>query len=433
MSRNGVHNRRHQGRKRVAGIMNNHRFLTICLLFSACFIFFICPNAFSKSTNELREIRKELGSDSLRIVAELTSPFEYTEGRLSNPERLYIDIKNSRISKNFKNNASAAEPFLRGIRVGQYNLTTTRIVFDLQAGDYRFDIVSHKLPSRLVIEFYQREKSGYQPPLKARNNEESTFKRKIVIDPGHGGHDPGAVGYNGLYEKTVVLDIALKVRNIMMHENSSYDVILTRDSDIFIPLHKRAEIANKAEADMFISIHTNASYNRMARGIETYILNWTDDEEAMKVAARENGISLKEMRRLKDELSVILASLESEGKRDESIKVAGFMQRSLTSNILPEYLSDYDRGIKQALFYVLVGAKMPAALVEVGFISNTFEEKMLANETYRLNIAKSIVEGIKSYFSSTPVKGVMAQDAESNSGAHKAMPARYIKDTRILP
>ncbi len=421
------YNRQNQSRERIAGIGQIWHLLSAFLFFFAFFIFSVSSDASSFRLNELREIKKEAGSDSLRIIAELSSSFEYTTGKLSNPERFYIDIKNSIISKSFKNSFSVSDSFVRGVRVGQYNSNTVRIVLDLQAGDFKFEVTSQKHPSRLVIDFYSGAKNNYHQALKVPSIQDNPLKKRIVIDPGHGGHDPGAVGYNGLYEKNVVLDIALKVRDIMRQENPNYEVLLTRDTDVFIPLPKRAEIANRANADMFISIHANASYNRMARGIETYILNWTDDEEAMKVAARENGISLKEMRQLRDELSIILASLESESKRDESIKVAGFLQRSLISGLMPEYISDYDRGVKQALFYVLVGAKMPAALVEVGFISNVFEEKMLGNEIYRLNIAKSIVAGIKSYFSEAPVKGVMANDLEP-FGKNKVSPAKYIKN-----
>lgn len=426
MKTNWRHNRQHNGRKRDAWILKNLRPFSAFVFLFACFIFAVSSNASSVGLNELREIRKESGANSIRIIADLSSPAEFTKGRLSNPERLYIDIKNARISKGLKNSASGSDAFVRGVRVGQYNFNTVRIVMDLQAGDYKFDITTTSQPSRLIIDFYSGAKNNFQtvPQIKT---EEIPIKRRIVIDPGHGGHDPGAVGYNGLYEKNVVLDIALKVRDIMRRENPTFEIILTRDTDIFIPLHKRAEIANRANADMFLSIHANAAYNRKAYGIETYILNWTDDEEAMKVAARENGISLKEMKQLRDELSIILASLESESKRDESIKVAGYMQRSLISGVLTEHMSDYDRGVKQALFYVLVGAKMPAALVEVGFISHQFEERMLGNETYRLNIARAIVEGIKSYFSETPVKRLIAQDSELYNQTNKATPARYIK------
>ncbi|MBS4060415.1 MAG: N-acetylmuramoyl-L-alanine amidase, partial [Bacteroidetes bacterium] len=160
-------------------------------------------------------------------------------------------------------------------------------------------------------------------------------------------------------------------------------------------------------------------------GIETYILNWTDDEEAMKVAARENAISLKEMKRLRDELSIILASLENESKRDESIKVAGYVHQSMVAGVLPDYLQEYNRGLKQALFYVLVGAKMPAALLEVGFISNPFEEKMLGNEIYRLNLANSIVSGILKYFSESPVKMLITQEESPDSRKNKTVPVKY--------
>lgn len=415
-------------RKGGSGVQNIKLSLSpfSAFLFSLIFVvFYFSSIAFSQGFIELKQVRKEAKDDSLLIIAELSSPAEYTKGRLSNPERFYIDLKNTRISKGLKIDANGSDAFLRGIRVGQYNANTVRIVLDLQAGDFKFDISSQKLYPKLIIEIYSGVKNIHKPTT---NNQGISIKRKIVIDPGHGGHDPGAVGYNGLYEKNVVLDIALRVRDIMKQEDPSYEVILTRDSDIYIPLHKRAEIANMANADIFISIHANASYNRVAHGIETYILNWTDDEEAMKVAARENGISLKEMKQLRDELSIILASLESENKRDESIKVAGFIQRSLISGIMPEYFLDYDRGVKQALFYVLLGAKMPAALIEVGFISNLIEEKLLGNESYRLNIAKSIVSGIKSYFSETPVKSLMAQDVGSYNRENKATPARFIKN-----
>ncbi len=421
------YNLKHKGRNRDAGLAKSRAPLSVFYFLLVFFVFCLCSISFSQGLSEVIDIKKHTGVDSLKIIAELSAPFEYTQGRLSNPERLFIDIKNARISKGLKNDFSSSDGFIRGIRLGQYNANTVRIVLDLREGNFKFDITAQKAPARLVIDFYSGIKNNYKPIPNVPNTEDIPVKRKIVIDAGHGGHDPGAVGYSGLYEKDVVLDIALKVRDIMRKENPSYEVILTRDTDIFIPLHKRAEIANRTNADMFISIHANASYNRMAQGIETYILNWTDDEEAMKVAARENAITLKEMKKLRDELSIILASLESESKRDESIKVAGFVQRSMVTGVLPDHSADYNRGVKQALFYVLVGAKMPAVLVEVGFISNPFEEKMLSNETHRLNIANSIISGIRSYFSESPVQRVMAQDDAPYSQKNRATPAKYIR------
>ncbi len=226
------------------------------------------------------------------------------------------------------------------------------------------------------------------------------MRRKLVIDPGHGGHDTGAIGPTGLCEKDVVLDIALRMRAIIKREYPSYDVILTRDSDVFIPLPERAQIANKNGADFFLSVHANASPNRKARGIETYLLNWTNDEEALRVAARENAISLKRMKQMQSELGVILASLERDKKRDGSLNLAGYIQRSLVSAVTQQYPKVPDLGVKQALFYVLVDARMPSALAEVSFISNPEEEKMLADGAYKQKIAESLVDGINAYFAS---------------------------------
>ncbi|MBF0560068.1 MAG: N-acetylmuramoyl-L-alanine amidase, partial [Nitrospirae bacterium] len=165
---------------------------------------------------------------------------------------------------------------------------------------------------------------------------------------------------------------------------------------------ERAQIANKIGADFFLSVHANASPNKKARGIETYLLNWTNDEEALRVAARENAISVKRMKQVQGELGVILASLERDRKRDGSLNLAGNIQRSLVSSITRKHPKVADLGVKQALFYVLVDAQMPSALAEVSFISNPEEEKMLADETYRQKIAASLVDGINAYFATEP-------------------------------
>lgn len=418
------HNRQQEGRGKNSGLAKSRFSLSAFFVLLSLFIFCTSFNAFSDGMIEVGGINKQAAPESLRIIVELSAPAQYTKGRLSNPERLFIDIKNARISKRAKNDFSGADAFIKGIRFAQFNMDTVRIVLDLQDTNFNFDINTLNAPARLVIDIHSEQRTNYKP---LQQTEENPLKRRIVLDPGHGGHDPGAVGYNGLYEKDVVLDIALKIRDIMRTEYPLYEIILTRDSDVFIPLNKRAEIANRVNADMFISIHANASYSRMAQGIETYILNWTDDEEAMRVAARENAISIKEMKRLRDELSIILASLESESKRDESIKVAGFIQRSLVSGMLYNFSADYDRGIKQALFYVLVGAKMPSALLEVGFISNPFEEKMLGNETHRLNLANSIISGILKYFSETPIRRLLTEEISPNNQKNKATPVKHSK------
>lgn len=405
------------------GLERFYRSIIIFLLIlSTCL--FITSELYSEDSIEVIGINAQLAQESLKVIIELSNTSNYTHGRLSNPERLFIDIRNAKISKRFRNDCINLEGLVKGVRIGQFNSHIVRVVLDLKDDRYNFKLRTLDAPARIIVDLYPSSYSGKNNRIIQQREE--FIKRRVVIDPGHGGHDPGAIGQNGLYEKDVVLDIALKVKEIMHKEHPSYEIILTRDRDFFIPLHKRAEIANKANADLFISIHANASYNRVAYGIETYILNWTDDEEAMRVAARENAISLNEMKRLRDELSIILASLESELKRDESIKLAGFVHRSLVSGISYEF-PDYDRGVKQALFYVLVGAKMPSVLLEIGFISNPYEEKMLRNESYRMNIAKSIVDGILNYFAETPVNGTIAYDVNRTDQKIKAVPLKYSK------
>jgi N-acetylmuramoyl-L-alanine amidase len=211
----------------------------------------------------------------------------------------------------------------------------------------------------------------------------------------------------------------------MREDYPSYEIVLTREKDVFIPLPERAEIANRHNADLFVSIHANASSNRKARGIETYLLNWTNDVEAMKVAARENAISLKKMKQMKGELGVILASLERENKRNESVNVAGYIQQAVVSSMGKKYRDVNDLGVKQALFYVLFGARMPSSLVEVSFISNPREEKLLATDSYRQSLARSIAEGIHKYFTSQPLQHVALDDQENVRSKAQAKPVSY--------
>jgi N-acetylmuramoyl-L-alanine amidase len=385
----------------------------VYVLFIIFSIFLRPCSAVAEDQVDVNGLRYHITSEYLRVVIDLSRSAEFSTGKLSNPERLFLDIKNSKMSKDSQKNYSINYPLVKGIRLGQFNATTARIVFDLASTDYDFKIFNLEDPSRLIIDIFPKTSDNKKPvpgnmekpaappaPKTDANREAGIMRRKIVIDPGHGGHDTGAIGPTGLCEKDVVLDIALRIRAIIKREYPSYDVILTRDSDVFIPLPERAQIANKNEADFFLSVHANASPNRKARGIETYLLNWTNDEEALRVAARENAISLKRMKQMQSELGVILASLERDKKRDGSLNLAGYIQRSLVSAVTQQYPKVTDLGVKQALFYVLVDARMPSALAEVSFISNPEEEKMLADGTYRQKIAESLVDGINAYFAS---------------------------------
>jgi len=353
---------------------------------------FFSLSAFASNPVDVTDIRYWSFPEYTRVVISLTDQVEFTKKRLSNPDRLYFDLKSSKINKEITKKISVSNEMLKSVRASQFDAGTVRVVLDLEKiTDYK--IVTLEDPVRLVIDIYGKTITS------------ASAKKRIVIDAGHGGHDPGAVGPKNLYEKDVVLDIALKLRDLLS-ANKNYEIFLTRDKDVFIPLEQRTAIANSKNADLFVSVHANASPRKEAKGIETYMLNWTNSEESMKVAARENAISLKKMREMNkkqmDSLDIILNDLSRENKRDESIKLAHYIQKNLVSDLHKNYNHIVDLGVKQALFYVLFGAKMPSVLVEVSFISNPLEEKLLSKDDYRGDLAKSISAGITKYMSKAP-------------------------------
>lgn len=370
------------------------------ILFILSFFILSAPPSPASDKAIVKDIRYWSSPGQTRVVIDLSRPVDYKVNRLSKPDRLYFDLSGAQIPKEIKKNLSVEDGLLKSIRAGQFNIDTVRIVLDIDRIE-SYNVFFFDDPTRLIID------------VNAEKTESILTKKVVVIDPGHGGHDPGAVGPTGLREKDVVLDIALKLREILS-KDPTLDVHLTRDHDIFIPLEERTAIARKKEADLFISIHANASPNRAARGVETYLLNWTNDEEAIRVAARENYISMKRMKEkmtaYKNDVERILNDLSRDYKRDESLKLAHLVQNSIISDIGGERRM-INLGVKQALFYVLVGASMPSILAEVSFISNPEEEKLLAKDGYREAIARSIASGIKRYFSSqTPLQRVVGRD-----------------------
>jgi N-acetylmuramoyl-L-alanine amidase len=215
---------------------------------------------------------------------------------------------------------------------------------------------------------------------------------KIVIDPGHGGHDTGTIGPTGLEEKDVVLDVALRLAKILREEASS-DVILTRSTDVFIPLEERTAIANEKGADLFISIHANSSRERAARGIETYYMNFTSDPGALEVAARENATSQESVHELRD----LIKKIALTEKVEESHEFAMQVQRAVFGRLEKATGSQKNRGVKKAPFVVLIGANMPSILTEISFLSNPRDERLLRRPDYREKIAEAIARGILDY------------------------------------
>jgi N-acetylmuramoyl-L-alanine amidase len=217
---------------------------------------------------------------------------------------------------------------------------------------------------------------------------------RIVIDPGHGGHDSGTTGPGGIEEKQVVLDVSLRLGKLLKQRLGA-DVIFTRDNDTFIPLETRTAIANKAQADLFLSIHANSSPDSSARGVETYYLNFTTSPDALEVAARENAVSDESIH----ELSDLVKKITLKDKIDESREFAADVQKSLYDNLEEGNPGLRDRGIKKAPFVVLIGANMPSILAEISFLTNSDDARQLQQPAYRQRIAESLYRGVSRYIS----------------------------------
>jgi len=215
---------------------------------------------------------------------------------------------------------------------------------------------------------------------------------RIVIDPGHGGHDPGTIGHAGLQEKDLVLDVSLRLEKMLRAEPGT-EVIMTRSTDAYVPLEERTAIANSKGADLFLSVHANSSRNPIARGIETYILNFALDPHAEEVAARENAISPATLK----DLQGLVKAIALNSKIDESRDFATSVHEAMIARIKAGQSGIQDRGVRTAPFYVLIGANMPSILAEISFVSNPDDEKLLKAPEHRQKIAESLFEGIRAY------------------------------------
>lgn len=219
--------------------------------------------------------------------------------------------------------------------------------------------------------------------------------KTIVIDPGHGGKDPGAIGRGGLREKDVALDIALRLEK-RLKANCNCRVLLTRSTDVFIPLEERTAFANTNDADLFVSIHANSNKKRNVSGVETYFLSPARSKDEGYVAAQENMMSMESDNDDTNDLAFILYDMQSTDKINESSRMAAMVQQALVKGLKLRHRS-HDHGVKQAMFYVLHGARMPSVLVETSFISNANEEKLLRGSAYRQEIAEGIADGLTDY------------------------------------
>ena len=300
-----------------------------------------------------------------------------------------FDIHASMLNKS----KSLRKKGIKRVKLGQYNPTTLRLVIENNA---KLKVRFKKSSTKLIVNVGITTKTKYKAKIKNKNvtpPQRIDRDKIIVIDPGHGGKDPGAVGYKRYREKIVVMQIAKNVQNYL--KKRGYKVYMTRSNDKFAKLSNRTKYANKKEADLFISIHANAAESKKANGIECYFLSKSRSSRASRVAAKENSADISAMNKYgkKSFLNFL-----NHHKILASNKLAIDIQRGMLGSLNKHYKDVRDGGVREGPFWVLVGAQMPAVLVEVGFISNTVEAKRLVNTKYQQRLSIGIADGIERYF-----------------------------------
>ncbi|NIP39752.1 MAG: N-acetylmuramoyl-L-alanine amidase [Candidatus Dadabacteria bacterium] len=367
----------------------------------------------TKGLSKVKNIRNFSLRDYTRVVIDLEGQKRYKSHLLKpdpkhgKPPRLFVDIDGTYIDPNMKI-PSLEEGLLEQIRFARYTDKKVRVVLDINSFE-KYNVFHLQNPFRIVMDIYGDKsksphipKPGYSPP-KELPDEDLTIAdalglkiRRVVIDPGHGGHDPGAIGPSGLKEKDVNLKIAKALKAKLQKDGKKYGiehVSLTRDKDRFIRLEDRTTIAQKKDADLFISIHCNAAKSKNAYGIETYILSLTKDKRALEVAARENALSTQDI----SDMENIIKKIVNNAKIDESKELASHVQNSIVTKVNKKYSKVKNKGVKKAPFMVLIGADVPSILVESSFITNPREEKRLKNKNYIDKIADGIFAGVVEY------------------------------------
>ena len=399
----------------------------------------------------VENIRHWVGESHTRVVIDLSREVPYTEGRLRNPDRVFFDLHGAALSEEMAHREFPIDgSHLQRIRAANHESGIVRVVLDLSSiqemsvfglpDPYRLVVDIHGSPPERVADGGSRPgtagtaetpagagrtaaaaEAGSGPPEEGAAGVPASTDgryslarqlganvRRIVVDAGHGGKDPGTHA-GSLREKDIVLDIARLVRDELTA--AGFEVIMTRDTDVFVPLEKRAFIANDSGADLFLSIHANAARSHRARGLETFYLNLADSPEAEEVAARENATARVRMA----DMPKLLEQIMNNNRIDESRELAAAMQRAMARRVLGKEKHPLNRGVKTAGFHVLLGAKMPAILVEVGFVSNRTEAKLLRTESHRKKLASAIAEGVTGYLTGLGQTDATAAAASSTS------------------
>lgn len=340
-----------------------------------------------------------------RIVIEASKPITYTGTILPagkhKGRQLYFDLKDAILPRSLCEPIPVNDGLLQQICSSQLSDNTVRVKLDTDSlSNYRVTRLDN--PFRVVIDIWGRGKKrkhlasiGKQPDTLSLPRQLDLHARRIIIDPGHGGKDPGAIGPDGLLEKNITLKVALKLRDVL-EKRYGYEVFLTRDKDEYVGLEERTEMANADHGDIFVSIHVNSAPSKRARGIETFYLSLATTSEEMRTAAKENAASRGKL----SDLQNILMDLMQNAKISESTRLADSVQDSLVSGLAAKYSNIKNLGVKKAPFIVLIGAQMPSILTEISFLSNPTGARRLRNPRYLNSIATQIASGISHYVSS---------------------------------
>ncbi len=363
---------------------------------------------------QVKQIRiAEVSPKRTRIVFDLLGAMEVNSSQLVNPDRLIIEFRpkgtslpalsatRSVISAPPASPAADRSPSTQVIKTVK---TTDGLVVNSTTPSEPTSpaAVIPEAPPRVTIApsaSSNPKVAGIAAPAKRGHATDSSLVRvfglklgRVVIDAGHGGHDTGTIGPNGLMEKELVLDVALRLGKLVTDQLGT-EVIYTRPDDTFIPLEDRTKIANREKADLFISIHANSSPEPTATGVETYFFNFNSDRSGLELATRENATSSSSISDLNDLLHKALLK----AKLEESRAFAEQVQKSLWASSVKMNTRSRDRGVRQAPFVVLIGATMPSILAEIGFVSNPHDEKLLRRTQQRQAIAEALLKGVLSY------------------------------------
>ncbi len=366
----------------------------------------------SSNGSELVTIRHWSSDEYTRVVLDLDSQVNFThtllkpDPDLGTAHRLFIDMEKTIRGRSIKGEENIADGILNRIRSAQYTQDTSRVVLDIQdLEDFR--VFALENPFRIVVDVYAPEKglktlkakAEPQVSLDPRGRELAAGSlveqlglkvQTIMIDPGHGGRDPGAISH-GVREK----DVALRMSRILGRklEAKGFDVLYTRTEDVFVPLEERTAMANSKKADLFISVHANAHRNPNVRGFEVYYLNFAQTEDAKRVAARENAVSTQKI----SDLQYILTDLMLSSKINESRDLAQKVHTTTISHGRQRFSALGDNGVRQAPFYVLMGAQMPSILLELGYLTNEKDRQLLQSEDFLVHMANGLTHGILAY------------------------------------